>query len=256
MKSKNRVLWVVTLLAVAFADSARVMAQSGDAPQAGATGEIPVARQDEVRERPGRGRGAFGKITAIQSDSIEVTRPDGSKVSVKLNSSTQYRKDRETAKFSDFKVGDAVMVRTDQDAGGSSVATALMVVGGSGGPSGMMGTMGKDFVAGEVKSVDPPKLVVQRMDNLTQTLELNEETSLRRGRDSITMADIQPGDHIFARGAVSGDAFVPKSLTVVPPEMWKHMQEMNSGDGAKERPGPNSSPAPSPSGQNPPEHQR
>src|SRR2546430_12288208 len=34
--------------------------------------------------------------------------------------------------------------------------------------------------------------------------------SLRRGRESITMADIQPGDHVVIRGAVEKNAFVPK----------------------------------------------
>jgi hypothetical protein len=135
-------------------------------------------------------------------------------------------------------VGDTVIVRTDQPSPGAHGTTALMVAlapagfagrGGAGGPLGMPGTMGKDFVVGEVKSVDPPKLTVLRTDNVTQTLELNEETSLRRGRDSITMADIQPGDHIFARGAVANDVFIPKGVNIIPPEQWKRMQEMNDG---------------------------
>jgi len=101
--------------------------------------------------------------------------------------------------------------------------------GGPGG--GGFGTQGKDFVVGEVKSVDPPRLTVLRTDNVSQTLELNEETSLRRGRDSITMADIQAGDHVIARGAVENNVFVPKNLNVVSPEQWKRMQEMMSGAG-------------------------
>ena len=107
------------------------------------------------------------------------------------------------------------------------------------------GTMGKDYVVGEVKSLDPPKLVVLRTDNVTQTLELNEDTSLRRGRDSITMADIQPGDHIFVRGAVANGAFVPKNVMVIPPEQWKRMQEMMS-EGGQGRPAPQNSPGPPP----------
>jgi hypothetical protein len=184
------------------------------------------------RGAQGHMRGAFGKITAIQSDSIEIAGQDGTKSSFKLTSSTEFRKDRQPAKIGDFKVGDIVIVRTDPDSG----ATALMVAaapqgftgrgsGGQGGSAFMPGSLGKDYVVGEVKSVDPPKLTVMRVDNVTQTLELNEETSLRRGRDSITMADIQAGDHILARGAVANDVFVPKSLRVIPPEMWQRMQE-------------------------------
>jgi hypothetical protein len=86
--------------------------------------------------------------------------------------------------------------------------------------------MGKDFVVGEVKSIDAPKLTVLRPDNVTQTLELNEETSLRRGRESITMADVQVGDHVVVRGGVQNNTFVSKNVMVLSPEQWKRMQEM------------------------------
>ena len=101
-------------------------------------------------------------------------------------------------------------------------------VGVSAADSQQQGTLGKDYVAGEIKNVDAPKLTVLRSDNVTQTLELNEDTSMRKGRDSITMADIQPGDHVFARGAVENNVFVPKTVVVIGPEQWKRMQEFGN----------------------------
>ena len=199
----------------------------------------PDGREGSRRGPEGRGRGVFGKISAIQKGAIEITSSDGTKISAKLTDKTEFRKDRQPAKFADFKVGDSVVVRIDPDAAAVSGAAALMVASapqgfagrGGGGQGFMQGTMGKDFVVGEIKSVDAPKLTVLRTDNVTQTLELNEETSLRRGRDSITMADIQPGDHIFARGAMTNDVFVPKDVNVISPEQWKRMQEMSEGRG-------------------------
>ncbi len=235
--------------AVVLSAMAMVAVPSNWAQEPAVGQDAPVVMQGErdgsQRGPQGRGPGAFGKITAIRSDSIEIAGQDGTKSSFKLTSSTEFRKDRQPAKISDFKVGDMVIVRTTPDAGGAAGTTALMVAaapqgftgrGGGGSPGGagfMQGTLGKDYVVGEVKSVDPPKLTVQRTDNVTQTLELNEETSLRRGRDSITMADIQAGDHVLARGAVANDVFVPKSLNVIPPEMWKRMQEMNAEGGQR-----------------------
>ena len=87
------------------------------------------------------------------------------------------------------------------------------------------GTLGKDYVAGEVKAIDAPKLTILRTDGVTQTLELNEDTSLHRGRQSITMADIQVGDHVISRGEVQKDVFVPKGVMVLGPEQWKRFQE-------------------------------
>jgi len=193
-------------------------------------------------DREGRGRPLFGKISAIGKDSIEVTGPDGTKTTLALTGSTEFRKDRQPAKLADFSVGDPVVVRTDQLDGKGT--TALLVASGqfgmrnggreAGGPGfggGMLGTLGKDYVAGEVKSVDPPRLAVVRTDSVNQTLELNEETSLRRGRDSITMAEIKAGDHVIARGAVENNVFVPKHLTVFSPEQWERIEEMISGGG-------------------------
>lgn len=162
---------------------------------------------------------------------MEISKPDGGTVVVKLTNQTAYKKDRQDAKLTDFKVGDLVMVRGDENPDHS--VTAKMVGGRTGGPGGgggMMwaagGTLGKDYVVGEVKSVDPPKISVLRTDNVTQTIELNEESSLRRGRESITMADIQVGDHLMAQGAMQNDVFVPKGVMVMNAEQWKRMQEM------------------------------
>jgi Domain of unknown function (DUF5666) len=217
-------------------------------------------------QREGRGRPIFGTISAMQSDSIEVTGPDGNKLTLKLTSSTEYRKDRQPAKLADFKVGDPVIVRTDQPDGKGT--TAIMVASGQfaartgpAGPGGqaagpaMFGTLGKDFVIGEVKAIDPPRLTLMRTDHVSQTLELNEDTSLRRGRESVTMADIQAGDHVIARGAVENNVFVPKNLTVLSPEQWKRIEEMmaGAGPGASSAPHAPAAPAAPPNPQNPPE---
>ena len=71
---------------------------------------------------------------------------------------------------------------------------------------------------------------------MTQTVELNEETSLRKGRESVTMADIQVGDHVFVRGGMQNNAFVPKMVMVIGPEQWKRMQEMGMLSGASKPP--------------------
>src|ERR1700740_3377421 len=264
---------VASMTGTVYAPLAGAQTPPSDAAQApaGPPSTMPAGPEGARRGGEGRGRGVFGKISAIQSGSIELIGQDGTKFSVKVTSSTEFRKERQPAKMSDFKVGDQVAVRTNQDSGNASGATAVMIVavpaggfagrgGGGGGQFMMQGTMGKDYVVGEVKSIDVPKLTVVRTDNVTQTLELNEDTSLRRGRDSITMAELQPGDHVFARGAVTNDVFVPKNVMVIPPEQWNRMQEMMI-DGGEQRgsapPNPPTPPAPSaPPAAPPPSEQR
>src|SRR5882762_5254675 len=166
---------VVLLFALAPGASSQSPQQDSNQSPAPPSGEMPKGPDGSTRGQQGRGRGLFGKISALQSDSIEVTRPDGTKISIKLTASTEFRKEREAAKFSDFKVGDNVIVRTNQEGADAAGATAVMVAsvpagfagrGGPGGPGGMPGTQGKDFVMGEVKSLDPPKITVLRVDNV------------------------------------------------------------------------------------------
>ena len=64
---------------------------------AGGAGSQQGARQHGDRE--GRGRPVFGKISAIQSNSLEITEQDGTRVTLKLTSDTQFRKDRQPAKL-------------------------------------------------------------------------------------------------------------------------------------------------------------
>lgn len=203
-------------------------APTADAPSAPpAGGRQHRQGQDENGPRP-----VFGRIAAIQDGSIRITRPDGSETTVKITPQTEFRRDREAAKLKDFKVGDGVLVRGEENPDYSVTATMVAGRTGNGGPGGgpnrqnPVGTLGKDFVVGEVKAIDPPSITVMRTDNVKQSFELNEETSLHKGHDSVTMADIQVGDHIFSRGALEQNQFVPKSVMVIEPEQWKRMQEM------------------------------
>jgi hypothetical protein len=212
--------------------SAASMQDQGAPPSAG---QRP--RRDESQGRP-----LFGKITAITNGTMQLATPDGTNVTVRITDKTEFRKDRQSATLADFKVGDVVFVRGEDGADHTVTAQIIGARSGTGGPEGAgkgpgggFGELGKDFVAGEVKSIDAPKLTVLRPDNVSQTLELNEETSLRKSRESITMADIQPGDHVVVRGAVQNNVFVPKNVIVFSPEQWKRLQEMaasRSGPGA------------------------
>jgi preprotein translocase subunit YajC len=232
---------LLCLLAAAIQTEAR-------SPQEAPPPQNPGAAQGAgAPQTPGRGGerrpGLFGKLTAVHDQSFEITRQDGSVATVKISASTQFRKEGQDAKVNDFKVGDIVFVRGEENSdhtwnaeiigtrsgGGPGGAGAG---GGRGGPGGApggarpAGVLGQDYVFGEVKTVDAPKLTILRPDNVTQTVELNEETSLRKGRDAITIAEIQPGDHIMVRGGMANNAFQPKSVIVFGPEQWKRMQEM------------------------------
>jgi len=193
-----------------------------------------VVLSQDTQQAPGDDRRMplFGKITALHESSLEISNPNGETVTVKLTPQTEFRKDRQPAKRSDFRVGDVIAVRGQENTDHTWTAQTVGARSANGegrGPNMQAGTLGKDYISGEVKSVDAPKISVLRTDKVTQTIELNEDTSLRKGRDAITMADVQVGDHLVARGAMQDNVFVPKFVMVIGPEQWKRMQEMGGG---------------------------
>ena len=237
MNRKHLYLFSFLFLSIGVASPAQTP-DSPSTPQDQAQAPTPGGGHHSGQGGPREGHGTVGKITAVHGNSLQVVRPDGSTVTVNLTDKTEYHKDRQPAQLSDFKVGDFIMARGDENSDHSVTAQSLsgrsanagsvaMRAGPGGGAA--FGEMGKDFVAGVVKSVDAPKLTVLRADNVTQTLELNEDTSLRRGRESITMVDIQPGDHIVVRGGLQNNVFVPKAVILLSAEQWERMQQFALG---------------------------
>lgn len=200
--------------------------------------QAPADQPEQNQQRRAFGgrefRGIGGQITEISGSTLKIKLRDGSTGTVNITSDTRFRKAGQQAQLSDFKVGDNVMVRGDST--GDKVWTAQVI---GEGPSQaqmqemqqrMKDAMGKTMILGDVKSVDPPKLTVTRTDGVEQTIEADENTSFRRGRDErITMPDIKVGDTIFARGELKNGTFVPTAVNVVPPEVARRMKENGGG---------------------------
>jgi len=202
------------VLGLGFGPSRVAMAQ--DAPP-------PSPRQ----EGPGAGRGmgfhgVGGQITAISGSMVTLRTLRGESAEVKITSSTRFRKDRNEAKLSDFKVGDQVFAAGDQGKDGVWVAQMLGERTGAGGGrgGGMMGGTqpkpednGKTYIAGELIKIDGTKLTVKKPDNTEQVIEVDDDTSFRNERrESVTLADMKPGDFVRGQGAVKSGTFVPKEL--------------------------------------------
>jgi hypothetical protein len=202
-------------------------ASSGQAPsgagQSPSTIGQPQGDQPPQYGRRGgqRGPGVFGTITAIDSGKITVKTGDGQTAQVSTSDQTQFRKDRQPAKLADFKVGDEIFVRGEQQNG---VWQAQMIGARSGGGPGggdFRAEMGKRFIAGEVKAVNGTSLTILRQDGQTQNITVDENTSFHKDRESITLADIKVGDHVFGRGELKNDVFVPSQLNVGQPPMGR-----------------------------------
>ena len=164
-----------------------------------------------------RAMGVSGTITAISGGDLTLKTPDGRTFQVNISDKTQYRKDHDPAKLEDFKIGDSVFVRGEPGAGENTwQAEVVMSRAGSGHGEGMgegRGEgLGKRFIRGEIKAINGTQLTILRPDGVTQTIAVDESTSFRKEKQSITLGDLKPGDHVFGRGEMKNDVFVPTVL--------------------------------------------
>ncbi|HEU5400520.1 MAG TPA: DUF5666 domain-containing protein [Terriglobales bacterium] len=208
-------------------------------------------QQGQWRGRGPRGnfQGTGGTITAIEGDTITLKTMDGKQATVKVTPDTRFRRDRQDAKISDFKVGDMVMVRGEP--GGENTWTAQGIMSNQNMAQGMMmmrEEMGKKFIAGEVAKIDGTSLTINRPDGQTQVIQVDETTSFRNPRrESITLADVKVGDRVFGRGDLKDGVFVPAVLNVGAPG---EMRMMRRGPGGPGEAAPGQNPQP-PSGDQP-----
>lgn len=179
------------------------------------------------------GDNIVGKVTAATKDTVTVTPlTGGDPVTVKVGGDTRVIKDRQMAGIGDIKIGDTVAARgplkgQTMDALFVVVVDPSMVLrfqaGGPGG-SGPMSQfkpedMGKKYIVGEVKAINETKLTIARPDNQTQEIEVDESTSFKKGKESVTLADITVGDFVRGTGEIKNGIFVPKELNVGRPQM-------------------------------------
>jgi len=179
---------------------------------------------------PGAGRrmpGVAGRITAIDEKTITVQTMDGRTVTVNLSDKTEFRKDRQSAKLADFKIGDMIMVRGQSS--GDNAVEAEAVLGRTGGSQEFRDAMGKRFIAGVIKSIDGTRLTIDRVDGVTQTITPDENTSFKKEGESVTLADLHAGDHVIARGELKDGVFVPSTLVVGDAALMPGMAPQKSG---------------------------
>jgi hypothetical protein len=181
------------------------------------------------------GQNVVGNVTSISKDSLVITPlGGGDPVTIKIGPDTRVMKQRQPAKLEDFKVGEVAFARGSL-AGNTLEARIVSSVspemaqeiarrqkeGGDmrGGAAGSarainMEDMGKKFIAGNVKAINETRLTIARADGPTQDIEVDENTSFKRGSESITFPEIKVGDFVSGPGEIKNDVFVAKELVV------------------------------------------
>jgi len=190
----------------------------------------------------GGGRGLSGVVTAVAADHYTIKTDAGETYTVAFSVNTRMMKQQvqrqapgqpaqaggpDTApmappvqlKPGDIKVGDTVVAIGQLDQAAKTVG-ALMVLQIDPERARQMreiqANYGKTWLQGKVTAINGVSVTLLGMvDNAAHTFVADEDTTFRKRRDPITLADVQVGDMIRVEGALKDGIFVAASVNVM-----------------------------------------
>jgi hypothetical protein len=122
-------------------------------------------------------------------------------------------------KAADIKVGDAIAAAGDIDATAKSVgATRIVQLDPDAAKrmQEMVANYGKTWLQGKVTAINGTTITLTgALDNAPHTVVADENTTFRRRRDPITLADIQVGDAVGAEGALKDGVFTATAVNMM-----------------------------------------
>jgi len=200
------------------------------------------------------GRGVMGTVTEIAADHFTVKTEDGQTLTVHFSANTRMMKrpagargpgerrrgggqgqgqeqsqgrggfgagggPPETIKATDIKVGDAIGVMGEMDEPAKSIGAVAIVLldpETTKQMAEMRANYGKTWVQGKVTAIDGVKVTLMgSIDNAAYSFVADENTTFRKRRDPITLADIAVGDMVRADGAIKDGVFTAGNVVVM-----------------------------------------
>jgi len=184
------------------------------------------------------GRGVMGTVTEISLDHFTVKTESGELYTVHYSVNTRIMKapprpanDRQgggqylglpiSIKATDIKIGDAIGASGETDPAAKSVGAIAIIQIDADTAKRMrqiQANYGKTWLMGRVTAINETQVTIQGgPDNATRTFFADENTTFRKRRDPITLADIQPGDMVRVQGEIKNNTFVATNVSVMGP---------------------------------------
>ena len=188
----------------------------------------------------GAGRGTVGTVTAIAPAHFTIKTETGEIYTVHFSVNTRMMKQNpprhgqaedtgertppQPIKPTDIKVGDVIAAGGEIDPTAKSVgAVVVMLIDPERAKQmrEMEANYGKTWLMGKVTGVDGVKVTIEGVrDKKPYTFTADENTTFRKRRDPITLADVQLGDMVRVEGAQKDGGFLATTVAVMgrPPQ--------------------------------------
>jgi hypothetical protein len=177
------------------------------------------AQDDNVMDGAfGHGNGVRGTVTAATPKSFTIRTDEGENYQVFYSPNTRLMKEQQPTEAADIHVGDMLIAGGLVDAKAKTVGAVLVVDVDADEVRKSRAGFGKTWVAGKVTAIHELKITVERAgDKQVQVLEVDENTSFRKRKEDVTLADVKVGDFISAQGDLHVNTFLAATLRVMPP---------------------------------------
>ena len=171
---------------------------------------------DMMNQAFGKGNGVRGTVTAAAGSSFTIRTDDGDTYRVLYSENTRLMKDRQPIEAGDIHLGDMLIAGGVVDAKAKTVGAVLLFDVDARQVRDARAAFGKTWVAGKVTNVHELRITIERADDKrAQVVTVDENTSFRKRRESVTLGDVKVGDFITAQGALHTDVFLASTLRVV-----------------------------------------
>ena len=121
---------------------------------------------------------------------------------------------RDAIRASEIQTGDMIFAAGNVDAKKKTVGAAILIDIPSEEVRKAREGLGKTWTAGKITAITGTKIETQRLDGVEQKIAVDENTSFREKHDSVTLADLRPGEGFRAEGHVMNGTFTATTLTV------------------------------------------
>ena len=192
----------LALAALTLALAASITVRAQDTPSQPGQNSAAGAGGSRGQGRNGMGRGIRGTVTAASAGSVTLKTEAGETWTVITTDNTRINIDRQPVKVSDVKPGDEIMAMgiTDPD---KHEVHAMMLGGISAAQvAKLKADMGKTYIVGKVTVINETRLTIERPDHVSQTITLDETTSLKRG--GRLPVELMAGGGMFGGGRRGG----------------------------------------------------
>lgn len=172
--------------------------------------------------REGRRAMAFGTVKSVGVNQFVVQKPDGSTVTVNIDSRTQLTDQNKPIQLEDLKKGDHVIIRSRTPAaaagGSNSGSAAAPGAGGNAAPStilaavvrlvppGMAEMFEGDRAFGRITAINGNQITIQSRQG-EKTIVVSNDTQYMKDGESASLHDFKVGDPIMVVGKEANGQF-------------------------------------------------